>query len=72
MSSTLRQNTVVTRERYVPPTPPPKPADYAEFIASLDNRERELHEMAERLLGSSYFVQWTHGYKKWKAGAGKK
>lgn len=68
MSSNTRQTTVVMRERYVPPTPPPKPADYDEFIASLDDRERELHEMAERLLGSSYFVQWTHGYRKWKAG----
>ena len=59
-------------ETYTPPKPPVKPADYTEFLESLDHKERELHEMAEKLLGSSYFVQWTHGYRKWKASQGKK
>jgi len=67
MSSTRSQNTIVTPQCYVPPPPPVKPADYEEFMAQLDDKERELHIMAEELLGSSYFVQWTHGYKKWKA-----
>lgn len=57
-------------EKYVPPKPSPKPSDYKAFIESLSDNERELHEMAEKLLGSSYFVQWTHGYRKWKASQG--
>ena len=68
MSSTRSQNTVITPQKYAPPPRPVKPADYEEFMASLDEEERELHIMAEELLGSSYFVQWTHGYKKWRAG----
>jgi hypothetical protein len=68
MSSARSANTIVTPQKYVPPPPPVKPADYEEFMAQLDAKERELHTMAEELLGSSYFVQWTHGYKKWKAG----
>ncbi len=68
MSSTRSANTIVTPQKYAPPPRPAKPADYEEFMAQLDDKERELHRMAEELLGSSYFVQWTHGYKKWKAG----
>jgi hypothetical protein len=59
-------------QKYVPPKPSPKPSDHTAFIASLSSNERELHEMAERFLGSSYFVQWTHGYRKWKAAQGVK
>lgn len=47
--------------------PHPKPADYDEFIASLTTVERELHEMAQVKLGSSYFVERTRSYKKWAA-----
>lgn len=52
--------------RYTPPKPAPKPADFDEFYASLTPAEKELHELAIEKLGSSYFVQWTHMYKKWK------
>ena len=47
--------------------PHPKPANYDEFIASLTPVERELHEMAQVKLGSSYFVERTRSYKKWAA-----
>jgi hypothetical protein len=47
--------------------PHPKPADYEEFIASLTAVERELHEMGQEKLGSSYFVERTRSYKKWAA-----
>lgn len=57
-------------EIYIPPKPAPKPADYDEFISTLSPKEKELHEMGEKLLGSSYFVQWTHHYRKWKASKG--
>jgi hypothetical protein len=59
-------------DTYTPPKPPAKPADYTAFMSSLSPKERELHEMGEKLLGSSYFVQWTHGYRKWKASLDKK
>ena len=53
--------------KYTPPKPSPKPADYDQYLKSLTPQELELHNMAEEFLGSSYFVEWTHGYKKWKA-----
>lgn len=36
-----------------------------EFLASLSPRERELHTLAAKMLGSSYFVEKTHAYVKW-------
>jgi len=58
--------------RYVPPKPAPLPADFDEFYDSLTPQEKELHAMATDLLGSSYFIQWTHMYTKWsKAKAAK-
>jgi len=51
---------------YTPPKPAPLPADYDEFYASLTLQEKALHQLAIEKLQSSYFVQWTHFYKKWK------
>jgi hypothetical protein len=51
---------------YTPPRPAPLPADFDEFYASLSPQEQELHKLAIEKLQSSYFVQWTHFYKKWK------
>lgn len=53
-------------EKYTPPKSAPLPADFDEFYASLSPQERELHQLAIDKLQSSYFVQWTHFYKKWK------
>jgi hypothetical protein len=53
-------------EKYTPPRPAPLPADFDEFYASLSPQEQELHKLAIEKLQSSYFVQWTHFYKKWK------
>ena len=55
---------------YKPPTPAPLPADYEEFLASLNETERELMEMAQRKgkdggLDSSFFVQWCRRYQSW-------
>jgi hypothetical protein len=36
-----------------------------EFLASLTPREQELHTLAAKMLGSSYFVEKTHAYVKW-------
>lgn len=52
---------------YVPPKPSPLPDDYEEFMLSLTEKEKILFDMAREKLGSSFFVQWTHLYKKWKA-----
>lgn len=51
---------------YTPPKPAPLPKDFDEFYESLSPREKELHILAIEKLQSSYFVQWTHFYKKWK------
>ena len=53
--------------KYTPPPPAPLPADYDEFYASLTTQERELFEIAREKLGSSFFVQWSHLYKRWSA-----
>ena len=37
------------------------------FIASLDERNRALHTMMSKSLGSSYFVERTHAFRKWVA-----
>lgn len=55
-----------TMQKYTPPPVHAKPDDVAEFIASLSENEKLLHQMAERILGSSYFMDRTHGYQKWK------
>ncbi len=52
---------------YEPPKPSPLPDDYEEFMASITDKERKLFEIAKEKLGSSFFVQWTHLYRKWKA-----
>jgi len=60
-----------TNTKYVPPASPPLPDDAEEFIATLSDKERELMKMGQEMLGSSFFLQWTHAYKKWKAAKGK-
>ncbi len=51
---------------YTPPKQAPLPDDFDEFYSSLTSLEKELHQLAIDKLGSSYFVQWTHMYRKWK------
>jgi hypothetical protein len=53
-------------EYYKPPKPAPLPDDFEEFYKSLSNAEKDLHNLAIEKLGSSYFVQWSHMYTKWK------
>lgn len=54
-----------------------RPLNSEKFLASLDEKERETHIMAEQLLGSSYYMEKTHSYREWikahpeeKAGSG--
>jgi hypothetical protein len=43
------------------------PADYDLFLKSLTPQEVKLLEIATVKLGSSFFVQWCHLYRDWKA-----
>jgi hypothetical protein len=36
--------------------------DVAAYLAGLDERHLKLHEIAVKTLGSSYFVERTHGF----------
>jgi len=38
-----------------------------EFLASLDERGKALQTMMSKSLGSSYFVERTHAFRKWAA-----
>jgi hypothetical protein len=53
-------------EYYKPPPPHKRPADAEAFLASLDDTNRALHELAQQQLGSSYFMDRCHAYKAWK------
>jgi hypothetical protein len=64
--ATATAATIAAPILYKPPTPAPLPADYEEFLASLNETERELMEIAARELKSSFFVQWCRGYHAWK------
>jgi hypothetical protein len=46
---------------------PPHPLNKKEkdFERSLTPKEKELHTLATEMLGSSYFMGKTHGYKVW-------
>ena len=46
--------------------PHPLPKDSEEFLADMDDKHKQLHEIAQEFLGSSYFMERTHGYQKWK------
>jgi hypothetical protein len=48
------------------PHPLPEDADkFMEAMSSIDDKHKKLHEIAREFLGSSYFMERTHGYKKW-------
>ena len=50
------------------PQPPHAiPEEAKPFIAAMTESERLLHEMSIELLGSSYFVESSHAFRKWKA-----
>jgi hypothetical protein len=50
-----------------PQAPHEIPEEAKPFIAAMTDTERALHEMAIELLGSSYFVESSHAFKRWKA-----
>ncbi len=36
-----------------------------QYIDTMSPQEKQLHELAVKMLGSSYFVGKTHGFTKW-------
>jgi hypothetical protein len=51
---------------YVELEPHPISAEAQVYVNSMTVDQRALHEIAIRLLGSSYFVEQTRGYIAWK------
>lgn len=47
---------------YKPPPPHRIPEEAAKFLETLTEKERQLHELAIELLGSSYFVETSHAF----------
>jgi hypothetical protein len=51
---------------YIPPPPHKIPESALPFIAALSEQQHALHQLAIDLLGSSYFVETSHGFIKWQ------
>jgi hypothetical protein len=49
----------------LPPHNPP--ADAEEYLAACSEEEKRLVKLAIEKLGSSYFMEKSHGYLAWKA-----
>ena len=58
------------KRQILPPHQPP--ADAAEYLAAVSEDERKLVTLAIKELGSSYFMEKSHGYLAWKAKQAKK
>lgn len=63
----IRKTPIEMNSPYVAPPPHAIPAEAIPYLESLTPKERELHEMAVKILGSSYFVETSHAFIKWKA-----
>ena len=53
------------KRHILPPHQPP--ADTNEYLAACSPEERRLVQLAIEKLGSSYFMEKSHGYLAWKA-----
>jgi hypothetical protein len=53
------------KRHILPPHQPP--SDSNEYLAACTSEERKLVQLAIEKLGSSYFMEKSHGYKAWKA-----
>jgi len=52
--------------QYTHPEHPISP-EGKQFLASLTQEQRNLQILAQKMLGSSYFIEKTHGFKVWLA-----
>jgi hypothetical protein len=50
---------------YIPLKPHATPDTVKPYLDQMSPKERELHELAIKLLGSSYFIEYSHGYLNW-------
>jgi hypothetical protein len=41
--------------------------DVPAYLATMTEQEREAEKLAREMLGTSYFIEQTHGFLKWKA-----
>ena len=57
------------KRQILPPHQPP--ADAEAYLAAVSEDERKLVQLAIKTLGSSYFMEKSHGYLAWKAMKGK-
>jgi hypothetical protein len=57
--------TVPSKTRQVLP-PHTNPSDAELYLAACTKQERDLVTLAIKELGSSYFMEKSHGYKAWK------
>lgn len=69
MDKSVKTETTKAKRQILPPHQPP--ADAAEYLAACGPEERRLVELAIQKLGSSYFMEKSHGYLAWKAKKGK-
>jgi hypothetical protein len=53
------------KRQILPPHQPP--ADAADYLAACSPEEKRLVQLAIEKLGSSYFMEKSHGYLAWKA-----
>jgi hypothetical protein len=50
---------------YIPLEPHAIPEAVKAYVEQMNPKERELHDLAIELLGSSYFIEYSHGYLNW-------
>ena len=61
----MDSSTMPSKTRQVLP-PHTNPSDAELYLASCTKQERDLVTLAIKELGSSYFMEKSHGYKAWK------
>jgi len=57
------------KRHILPPHKPPTDAE--DYLAACSQEERRLVQLAIEKLGSSYFMEKSHGYLAWKSKQGK-
>ena len=57
------------KRQILPPHKPP--ADAEQYLAACSPEEKRLVQLAIEKLGSSYFMEKSHGYLAWKSKQGK-
>jgi hypothetical protein len=64
----MNTKTIPNKRQILPPHK--HPADAETYLAACSAEERRLVDLAIQMLGSSYFMEKSHGYVAWKAKQG--